>query len=473
MQKLVKTLVALAIAVAALAAALVLLWINPGREQAQNHVFSDRQATQVQTVRVENENGVFYVRAQDGGYTVADIPAELIDIDAFIAFLIDCSEISARKRVTAGGNAADFGLDAPQARVDVTYLDGGDLTLLLGDREPLSGDYYASAEGDGGVYLLAAETAESWLIARQALISFYITPKLNVSSALSALGDVTFAGGPLAEPVTITSVSSGGEAVRALARSFGAATHIVQGAGVYELDQTYGLTVLSPLCGLTAQAIVGYGLSARQLAEYGFDEPYMQVDFDYKNGVAEAVHYTLRITPADEAGQLFYANTLGSSVVYVIKREAFLDIAYEKLLLRWFLSPLLMDITGVTVETGAHTAKFTVDNSDLKNPVAALNGQPLDIGRFRQFFKLLCSAANDGQYLGEQPQPSGRPVMRITYHYSGGKADDVLALYAGDARRVSVSVNGVCEFAMKDAFVARVSEALSALKSGEAFDINW
>ncbi len=474
MQKLVRTLVVLAIVVAALAAALALLWRNPVRQQTQSRVFSGRQATQVQTVRVENENGVLFVRARDGGYTVADIPAELIDIDAFIAFLVNCSEIAPLKRVDAGGRErAEFGLDEPQATMEAAYEDGETLTLYLGDQEPLSGDYYAAVEGDESVYLLAAEVAESYRIPKQSLISFYVTPKLAVSSALSALGDVTFTGGSLAEPVTITSVSAGGEAVRELARSFGAATHIVKGAGVYELDQTYGLTVLSPLCGLTAQAIVGYGLTEEQLRQYGFDTPYLQVEFDYRNGAQESVPYTLRVTPADESGRLFYANTLGSSVVYVIAREAFIDVVYEKLLLRWFLSPLMMDITGVTVEDGARTVAFAVDNSDAKNPVVTLDGQPLDIAQFRSFFRLLGSAANDGRYLGEQPQPTDRPVMTITYRYSGGKADDVMTLYSGDARRVNVFVNGVCEFAMKDAFAARVTGALSALRSGEAFDINW
>lgn len=63
--------------------------------------------------------------------------------------------------------------------------------------------------------------------------------------------------------------------------------------------------------------------------------------------------------------------------------------------------------------------------------------------------------------------------MTITYHYGEGKPDDVMTLYSGAARRVNVYVNGVCEFAMKDSFVARVHEALQALQSGAEFDTNW
>ena len=174
-----------------------------------------------------------------------------------------------------------------------------------------------------------------------------------------------------------------------------------------------------------------------------------------------------------EDGSYFYVNAKGSGVVYIIARPAFLDISYEKLLLRWFLSPLLMDVSGITVESSAGRYDFAIDNTDARNPVVTLDGAAVDVELFRDFFQLLGSAANDGTYLGVQPAPSGEAVMTITYHYTDGKADDVMELYTGDSRRVNVYVNGVCEFAMRDVFVERVNQALPALAAGESFDINW
>jgi hypothetical protein len=132
-----------------------------------------------------------------------------------------------------------------------------------------------------------------------------------------------------------------------------------------------------------------------------------------------------------------------------------------------------MDVEGITVESGGKTYDFTVDHTDAKNPVAAVNGEEVDIALFRSLFQLLNSAASDGEYLNVQPTPSTAPVMKITYHYTEGKADDVLALHAGGTRRVNVYVNGVCEFAMKDAYVERVNQAINAIQKGESFDINW
>lgn len=474
MKRLMQLLLVELIVVAGLAAALAALLLTAPGSETESYVFSAREVTDITSVQVENENGTVSVTTQDGGYLIDGVPSELVDTDAFIEFLTACSQVATQQRAAGGGaDAAQYGLSEPRAQMTASYSDGETLTLYLGAQESVSGDYYFSIEGESGVYLLPEELAQWYLIPKESLISFYVTPELAVSSPLSALQDVTFSGGPLDAPVTIESVSAGDEEVQQLARSFGAATHIVRGAGVYELDQTYALEMLTPLCGMTGDSIVAYGLTEEQEDAMGFADPYMQVEFDYLNGAETAEHYILRFLPAMEDGSYFYVNAKGSGVVYIIARPAFLDISYEKLLLRWFLSPLLMDVSGITVESSAGRYDFAIDNTDARNPVVTLDGAAVDVELFRDFFQLLGSAANDGTYLGVQPAPSGEAVMTITYHYTDGKADDVMALYAGDSRRVNVYVNGVCEFAMRDVFVERVNQALPALAAGESFDINW
>lgn len=474
MKKLVRLLIAEIAVIAVLAAALILLLANPVRQEDNTVVFADYSATDIVSIHIENVSGTIDVTTQDGGYLIDGVPSELVDLDAFIDFLKSCSRVSSAQKVDSDQRELEeYGLTEPQAVISVAFSDGNEMNLRIGSQEPLSGSYYCTAEGENGVYLLAEESVSAYLMVKEQLISFSLTPDMQVSSALSAIQDVTFSGGPLAEPVTIESVSAGDEEVKKLARSFGAATHIVRGAGVYELDQTYGLTMLEPLCGMKGLSIVYYGLSQEQVDAMGFAEPYMQVEFDYKNGAEEAEHYVLRFLKATEDGSFFYANAKGSGVVYIVERFAFFDISYDKLLLRWFISPMLMDVSGITVETGGETYDFAIDQTDAKNQLVTLNGQDVDITLFRSLFQLLGSAASDGDYLGVQPAPEGEPSMVITYHYTEGKSDDVLALYPGASRRVNVYVNDVCEFAMRDAFVERVNTALTAIQAGESFDINW
>ncbi|MGI5976642.1 MAG: DUF4340 domain-containing protein [Candidatus Limivicinus sp.] len=474
MKKLQRIIIAELLVIAILAVSFAALMAGSPGAAAKEHSFSDHAATDITELVIENEKGELRVASKDGGYVVEGVPAELIDIDYFIDFLVNCSEISSIKRVESSGlNLDKYGFDKPLARLDVKFSDGDEIRLSLGAQETVSGNYYIKADSENSVYLIDKAVAESYLIAKEELISFYITPELQVSSPLSAVRSVTFTGGRLEHPVTIESVADGDEEVKELARSFGAPTHIVRETGVYELDQSYGIEMLTPLCGMKGLSIIKYGLSPRQEDELGFAEPWMKVEFDYKNSDKGTEHYVLRFLPAAKDGSVFYANAAGSGTVFLIEPQPFFDISYPKLLLRWFISPLMMDVDGISIMAEGRSYEFAIDHSDPKNPVASLNGSEVDIELFRKLFQLLGTAASDGNYMGPQPEAESAPVMEICYHYNDDKPDDVLAIYPGSSRRVNVYSNGVCEFAMKESFVARVTDAVKAVAEGSDFDINW
>ncbi|MDR1766693.1 MAG: DUF4340 domain-containing protein [Lachnospiraceae bacterium] len=193
--------------------------------------------------------------------------------------------------------------------------------------------------------------------------------------------------------------------------------------GIYELDQTYGIEMLQPLGGLRAQAILRYGLSSDEEEEL-FGEPWMRVEFDYRPGIAPSAsgtgasdtgieHIDLRLVEAGEDGKAFFANVKGSGLVSLIARPAFADIVYEKLLLRRFLSPLLMDVRALRIETTGMAQDYAIDATDPKNPIITRDGAPVDTAAFRRLFSLAVSASGDGVYLGVMtlPVPSGAKGM--------------------------------------------------------------
>ena len=209
MKRLMQLLLVELIVVAGLAIALAALLLTAPGSETESYVFSAREVTDITSVQVENENGTVSVTTQDGGYLIDGVPSELVDTDAFIEFLTACSQVATQQRAAGGGaDAEQYGLSEPQAQMTASYSDGETLTLYLGAQESVSGDYYFSIAGESGVYLLPEELAQWYLIPKESLISFYVTPELAVSSPLSALQDVTFSGGPLDAPVTIESVSS-------------------------------------------------------------------------------------------------------------------------------------------------------------------------------------------------------------------------------------------------------------------------
>lgn len=472
MKALVRSVIWSGAAVLVLGLVLGALLLAPVPTHEEGAVFTNLEPVEISSVAVENATGSYRYYYEGDGYVLDDIPGTLVDLDAFIGFMTGCGRLSATRRLQ-DAPPERYGLDAPAATVELEFFSGNPLRLTVGAREPISGGYYVAVEGFPGVYLMDGAMAEPFLRPKTQVISPLATPALAVSSPLSAIRDITFTGGPLQQPVTLQATTGAGEAVRLAALSFGTATHLVRGGGLYPLDQTYGVEILGSLFGIQSREIAGYNLSPQQVAALGFDAPWMSLEYDLVNGPgAQPEHWVLQLVRLGEDD--FYLTRQGSGVVYRVGRQPFMDLRYEKLPLRWFLTPLLMDLSAVTVSQGPQTYRFALDNADPKAPVVTHEGQPVDLALFRSFFRLLTSAAHDGVYLGPLPGPQGEPLLTLTYEYRApGKEPDVLALYPGQVRRVNVWVNGAGEFAMKDQFVQRVWEGCRSLLAGEPIQENW
>jgi hypothetical protein len=184
----------------------------------------------------------------------------------------------------------------------------------------------------------------------------------------------------------------------------------------------------------------------------------------------------MRLRLAQAAEGRFYATLNDICAVFLIDRVPFIDIQYERLPSRFFLTPLLMNLSAVTIATPESHFRFDIDNSDSRNPVIKIHelGLELDTELFRSFFRLITRAAHDGTFLGEELPIQGEALLQIIYEYaSPDKGQDSLYLYQGAVRRVNVGLNGVSEFAMNDLFVERVIEGVLNLISGNPIEENW
>lgn len=471
-----KTLVRLAIIgvaiVCLLAAVFLLIPADPAVEASETIVFSDGEPVDVKGVLVSNSHGAYSFYYEGDGYVLDDIPPQAADLDAFIAFMTNCARLSSLRQLPEPADLAVYGLLEPAAEITIEFFGGAPLSLTVGGVERVSQNYYVRVGGYDGIHVMARAMIEPFLRPKTQLLSMLVTPPLELTSPLSAVRNIRFTGEGFERPVEILTTALDGGEVELAALSFGAPTHLVRGSAYYQLDQTYGGEILGSLFGIEAGEIAGYGLSEAEVMAYGFDAPYMEIEYDAVNAAGETRHMRLLISEAGDGR--YYATLSGSGVVYVIGRKPFMDLKYDKLLLRWFLTPLIMDLSSVSVSAGAESYRFEIDRSDPQNPAFLYDGSELDAALFRSFFRLITSAAHDGAYLGQQSLPGGEPLLTITYEYANpAKAPDTLALYPGGARRANVFVNGVSEFAMKDTFIDRVIAGCGDLISGNPIEEDW
>ena len=104
------------------------------REQEVSLHFSQREPQQIDRLEVQNAQGGFTVTYQQNpdGYVVDDVPPELLDMERFIALMVSQAALTAKTRVAQPLKPLqDYGLDAPQARAELTFTDGGALRYDL------------------------------------------------------------------------------------------------------------------------------------------------------------------------------------------------------------------------------------------------------------------------------------------------------------------------------------------------------
>lgn len=455
-----------------LGVAYLLLTLNPAAKAGSVVVFLEKQPSDIASMEITNPSGTYQVTAEEGGYVVGDIPAWLINVEGFYELLYHGSAFGALKRIAATpGDLAEYGLDKPQATICIAFNDKSAFGMIIGNQEVISSNYYGQVEGDKAVYLFSGEDMAYFLCRKEAYITLQVTPKPAVSSPLSAITDITFSGAMLDKPITVEAVRASNPKATLDAKSFGPATHIVRMKGTYELDQTYGIEMLGSVLNLQALDVIGYNLTANDLSKMGFDIPAMVVEFGYKSSETDIINYRLLLVKLNDTKYLVTVD--GTQIVYVIEKPAFIDIDYTKLMLRWFLSPLRLDLKNLTVAFDGTAYTFESGKKADGTQYASVNGKEMDVELFYVFYRLLTSAASDGQYLSDVAAGDS-PLMTITYNYlDASKPADVMTLYAGNTRRVNVDINGVIEFDMRASFVDAVKLACEHTVSGEPIEENW
>lgn len=478
MGKPAKALIAAFAVLLCLAAAVLLLLRKPDEKPeapAEQALFlENRLPDEVQSVSVENRNGSYTVTREGEGYRLHDIPAELVNPEYLAMLLDECSQVRYREAVTKDlTRLADYGLAEPSAVVSVTYTDGASLRLLVGNEEPVSSGCYFMCEGGGEVLLMEKGRSVRFTMPVEKFIDFIIVPPEETQSPLSELQDITFSGTRLEKPIVLKAVLPERSDLQIVGLSFGALTHLVVEPSLHEANTSALNMIADQLLGLMSEEIVDYNCTWQELSRYGFDKPWLQIDFDYKDGGrAEAVHHTLRVCRWEGSYIAAYDD---EGVVYRILDQKFLHLEYPDLVLRWFVSPFISDVRSLTAEFGGSVHLYNISGKSAKD-VAVKNGSgvPVDAELFRKFFNLAVSAASDGKLLSQRPEISGEPLLTLRYGYrNAAKKDDLLRFYEAGPRRLWVEVNGVCESAVRREFLNCLQNACLALENGEDFSAEW
>lgn len=466
------------VAITVLSLTLVILWNLPEqkdqKEEQEVYYLQEHQYMDLAYLSVENKQGFYDVTQESGGFRMYDIPGDLVNTDYLQLLLDECSRIAVSEKVVAQAeDLSIYGLDKPRSKVHIKYIDGTTADLAIGMEETLSDGVYVQLQGDPAVYLMPRSYTIRFTMPVEHFIKYEIIPTRKLPSPLSVIRDVTFGGISLKEPIVIQYVDEKNEQEMREAASFGVSTHLIRAPELHEMDQAAGAEIFQSLLGLISEEIVDYNCTEKELAEYGFHDPDLDIVFTMVNGPEAAQEtYHLRVVKRPDGSLIAECN--GRGAVYRILDVAFTNVSYEKLAMRWFLTPFITDLSEVQVSSTGSTMKFKLSGDSNKDLAVLLDGASLNVDQFRAYYRLLISACNDGKPM-EPVRVKGDPLLQVTYQYKDlKKSEDVMQLCEGvDARSVVVSINGTSEFTMNRAYLDRVLQAEQSLKNGTVIKEEW
>lgn len=432
----------------------------------------NRSIMEIERIEIENQHDAYAVWQEEGGFLIHGIPVKVVNDEYLRMLLEECSVIEYLS--VANEDPYDlslYGLDKPMAKVNIKYTDETVLTLEIGNEEPVSGGQYFMVTGENRVLLMKHNRSIRFTMPLTNYIKYVIISPCNFNSPLSIVKDITFSGTSLPEPIVIEAVDEKNAQHMRDAASFGVATHLVRSPGLHEIDQTEAVKVFNSLMGLVSEGVVDYNCTKEQLNVYGFDNPWLKVEFDYQNkGEVNPTHVVLRVVQ-HEGGLIAIRDDEG--VVYRILDVEFTKIKYENIVMRWFLTPFITDLASMKINFDDKNYHFIFSGDSNRTLAVKLSERELDIDAFRTYYTLIISAENDGEQL-QSPKVDGEPLITVEFTYRDKqKTKDTMRLYKGNMRRAFVEINGMMEFAMRQNYVECIKQATVALLNKEAFSVQW
>ena len=384
----------------------------------------------IKKITVENRDGTFEIdsttpKGEATVYTLVGF--EEYDKQSGITDEIatSCAALDFSKVISADGNPADFGLDKPRAKVEVTYNDDTSSILHIGSNAPGGTGAYVSFGTGSAVYLVDVTVVNRFFYSINDLISPEITAAVEDSANID-FSRIEIAGAHYDEPIVLEPNTD--EAI--------GFSYLVTSPRKMFADEVESHDISGNIRGLYGESVVCVNPSADQLASYGLDDPYASVTADYPDTTitlyASAPHDDGTVNVYNPEKKLIFSIQLAAvswakTGLDLLTPENPLNVkmAYvDKLSFTAGSTDFTLDITS---KTDAYVDDTGTEQT-VTSSTASYNGKDMNTDDFHVFFQNVNAIKN----LGYSDASAGSKVMSVTFAYTTDRAADTLSVYESD-----------------------------------------
>ena len=386
-----------------------------------NNMLASR--TDITSVKITSADGSFTVLAGQNGAEphVKELEGVKQDHQLENALLALCASVKGQKLVEQDAkDLQKYGLDKPSGEALITYSDGSNADIVVGDISPSNEQQvYAALKGQNAV----------WLVENSA--SVYFTGKVRdyVSKVVS----------PMAEKTTSPT------AQMTIARADGQKIALERNEDVWtmtapikaQLDSERSAGTVCGLYGLNAEYCETVHPDDSAKAKCGLDKPKAEVKLN-----EGSFKLTLKIGSAvvrtDESEKERYYCYLDGGAdtdcIYVIAKEylPWLDINVQGLISEIIFPNYLVNLKSITITASGKTTEYLITNeggdstkinedvSKMRTSSVTSGGKELDLVQFREFYAFLMSCPTAKLFTENVNSDAS---VQITYTKNDGSQD--------------------------------------------------
>lgn len=375
-----------------------------------------------------------------------------------------------------GDNLSKFGLDKPQAEVEVKFQTGTVKKFFVGDKAPANSATYVMLDGENTIY-----TVDTSYVA-------------NYSKTLEEFVDITILEEPPEEEYPIINSlrieredidydilleydkkSNDGKYTGGTS-----ATHVMVEPTDAYLTVERSEPVTNGMFGLTSDGIYAIHCTEADIAGAGLKEPFCRVTMDCDDGNNYIFLMSEPFTD-DNNKKCCYAMFEGGNVIYIVDTE---DAKWSTVMpiditSRIMIGSYVWNITDLSVKTADISEEFIItpkdknaENNKTEHFNVTRNGEDFDSERYRQFYGFLIGASAE-EFALDAEIPSAEPSVTLEYTDSYMKKTIKIDFYDNTALTSLIAVDGKSKYICTKSYVDTLIENIRRIGTGEEYITTW
>lgn len=500
MSKRVRTLIiSLAAVLVLVGALLVLLFVIPKKSSTSSSsadssdttvTVYDKSSLTITKISVKNKNEQFTVSPNSDGQLVVeaymDLPINTTEIKTLTA---DVQTLSASKKIVdSDDDPSLYGLDAPQAVIDVTFSDGSAVTINMGNLSPLKEGYYCQVKGDNAVYLLGKSYGDEFVQSSTKYIGTSVITAPSVSSTSTS------------DKAVVRSMNLYGTVRGSKPFAFRAHEeadksdlanfdYVITSPYVIGLNSDTMSTIVSTTT-LSAAGIAKVHPTAADLKTYGLDNPYSVCEMtlavqttssDSSSSDSSSssstkvtsyyndVKHIVKLGGKDSSGN-YYALIDNYNVVYTVASSAvpWAETKYSDAGFKMLFSTNIANVSSITVNNAGQETTFSLtqnpnETDKDKKLTVTVGGTTYPTADFRTLYQVFMGI---NRYGDTDKKPSGDPVVTYTMNMSDSSTF-VARIYKLDASLDLCTLNDGETYTVKASDVDKMQTQLNNYLNGQ------